>query len=145
MSLLKFSFERGGSLLAKLNCEAPTTSPAILEILPIESTLRHTRWCGREIYMPIRTMNLPSKENQTCIVSKFDLVYWREWDAENGVTPKETLSLFYGAERLSFHGGLLTVNVVGRVLWEYEEMLETVGERVWSAGFEGVKVELIPE
>lgn len=145
MSLLRFSFERGGSLLAKLNDKTPTTCPALLEIFPLESMLRHTRWCGREIYMPICTNNLPLKENQTCIVSKFDLAYWREWDVEETVTPQETLSLFYGAERLAFHGGILTVNVVGRVLWEYEDMLDTIGERIWSSGFEGVKVELIPE
>ena len=53
--------------------------------------------------------------------------------------------MFYGAEKLSFHGGLITVNVIGRILWEQEEMLETIGERVWSSGFEKVKVELLPE
>ena len=145
MSCLKFHFERGGFLVANLRESVPTSFKAVMEILPIESRLQHTRWCGREVYLPITTLNAPAKENQTGIVSKFDLAYWREWDAQEGGPVAETLSLYYGAERLSFHGGLLIVNVIGRVLWEYEEMLETIGERVWSSGFEGVKVELIPE
>ena len=143
MSCLKFHFERGGFLVASLKENAPSTLRAVTEILPIESRLQHTRWCGREVYLPITTLHAPAKENQTGIVSKFDLTYWRDWDVQEGAA--EALSLFYGAERLSFHGGLLTVNVIGRILWEYEEMLDAIGERVWSSGFEGVRAELLPE
>ena len=145
MSCLRLHFERGGALIAKLRDDAVSSSASIMEILPFESRIQHTRWCGREIYLPIKTLRRPEKENQTGVVSKFDLVYWRDWDFKDQEHAPETLSMFYGAETLSFHGGLITVNVIGRILWKQEEMLETIGERVWSSGFERVKVELLPE
>ncbi|MCC8057116.1 DUF3830 family protein [Cloacibacillus sp.] len=145
MSYFKFHFERGGFLTTRLRDDAASTVTSVLEIIPVESQVQHTRWCGREIYIPIKTLHLPEKENQTCVVSKFDLVYWRDWDFKDQNHAPETLSMFYGAEKLGFHGGQITVNVIGRVLWEEEKMLEAIGERIWSLGFEKVRVELLPE
>ena len=145
MVQLRFIFARGGELVADLNDKTPATQRELLRILPVDSELRHTRWCGREVFLPVVNGVPLVQENQTGIVSKFDVAYWREWEAAPGVQPAETLSFYYGAERLQFHGGLLTVNVIGRIRWEQEAMLDEIGERIWRCGFEAVRVERISE
>jgi len=144
MKKIQISFEKGGMLIAQLNDHAPQSVYSLLEILPVRSKVFHTRWCGREISMGIKTLTKPPKENNTNIVSKFDLAYWRDW--ENQVTPsdqgtEEALAMYYGAEVLRFHNGFLTTNVIGRISWEQEELLESIGLRIWEFGHEQVLVE----
>lgn len=145
MEYIRMIFERGGELTIGLNSDqAPQTVASILNSLPFESRLTHTRWCGREVYFDFYTKELPPMENNTGIVSKFDVGYWREnWEQTfpSGERPAETLSFYYGPEHLSFHGGWITVNRIGRVLWEQEEMLDKIGERIWKEGTEKVWIE----
>lgn len=143
MDGLKLTFQRGGVIYVKLNDISKNTKNSILDILPINVEILHTRWCGREIYANITTKKSPPKENQTTIVSKFDVTYWREWEmGQDGVkAPTEAISLFYGPELLRYHGGLLTVNIIGRVLEEQESLLEEIGLRVWKSGKESVNIE----
>lgn len=144
MKKIQISFEKGGILIAQLNNRAPQSVASLLEILPVESKIFHTRWCGREISLELKTRTKPDKENYTNIVSKFDLCYWRDWEnqvsqAEQG-TP-EALAMYYGPEVLRFHNGLLTTNIIGRIHWEQEALLESIGLRVWEFGHERVLVE----
>ena len=55
----------------------------------------------------------------------------------------EAIALYYGPELLRYHDGLIRVNVIGRVRWEQEELLEEIGERIWKRGVEEVRVERI--
>jgi len=145
MEYIRMIFERGGELTVGLDeKKAPQTVKSILESIPCESILKHSRWCGREIYLDFYSRELPPKENNTCIVSKFDVAYWRESWSEEGlgsVRPGEALSFYYGPEHLSYHGGFIHVNVIGRVLWEQEEMLDKIGKRIWQSGIEKVWLE----
>lgn len=144
MEKIQISFEKGGTLIAQLNNRAPQSVASLLEILPVESRIFHTRWCGREISLGLKTLTKPPKENHTNIVSKFDIAYWRDW--ENQVSPGEqeiceALAMYYGPEVLRFHNGLLTTNVIGRINWEQEALLESIGLRIWEFGHERVLVE----
>jgi hypothetical protein len=58
-----FKFERSGKLTADILPElAPKTVSSISNTLPFQSTVFHTRWCGREIYltMALNRRNWPS-------------------------------------------------------------------------------------
>ncbi|GAW28863.1 DUF3830 family protein [Carboxydocella sp. ULO1] len=146
MNQIKISFQKGGELIADLNERAPETIKRILEILPLTSTMVHTRWCGREISCGISTKVKPPQENCTSIVSKFDVVYWRDWESEKPLTEapaEEAIALYYGPELLRYHNGILRVNVFGRIKWEQEDLLETIGTRIWRHGIESVKIEIV--
>ena len=141
-------FERGGELIVELNEQAPQTVKRVLEALPCENFAMHTRWCGREVSFGIETRERPPKENHTGIVSKFDVTYWRDWNNEGseampGSPGLEAIAFYYGPEKLSYHGGVITVNVIGRVAWQQEELLEEIGLRIWQKGFEQVRAEEI--
>jgi len=140
------SFERGGELIVHLNEQAPETVQRVLEALPYENYAMHTRWCGREISFGIETKELPPKENNTGIVSKFDVTYWRDWDngskeAMPGAPGREAIAFYYGPEKLSYHGGSICANIIGRVDWMQEQLLEEIGLRIWQKGFEQVKAQ----
>ncbi|HHY04405.1 MAG TPA: DUF3830 family protein [Thermoanaerobacterales bacterium] len=146
MNKIKIMFERGGELTVDLNDRAPETVKRVLEILPLTSTVMHTRWCGREVSMGISTRKFPPLENHTNIVSKFDVTYWRNWEDPRAMPESpaaEAIALYYGPELLRYHDGLIRVNVIGRVRWEQEELLEEIGERIWKRGVEEVRVERI--
>ncbi len=135
-----FSFERGGKLEAELLPElAPVTVARVSELLPIEATLYHTRWCGREIYLPIRSGAEIPRENQTVQTNTGDVIYWREWEKDN---PAEAISIYYGAELVRDHRGFLPVNVFARVPQDQWKAIEEVGLRVWQRGTERVWVRL---
>lgn len=137
---LKISFEKGGIIYAKFHKKNSTAIEYLEKILPFDTEIFHTRWCGREIFMPIKTENNIIGSDLTKNVSKFDLVYWMK---EKGDIHAETISLFYGAESLQFYGGPLYVEVIGRVSVDQEELLDEIGERVWLMGKERVKIEKI--
>ena len=144
MKKIQINFEKGGTLIAQLNDRAPESVKSLLEILPIHSTIFHTRWCGREINLGIKTLKNPPQENYSNIVSKFDIAYWRDWDNQVGGSDQvvaEALAIYYGPEILRYHNGLLTTNIIGRVNWEQEELLESIGLRIWEFGRERVSVE----
>ena len=90
-------FERGGELEAVLTPEvSPHTVDAFLAMLPLEVTVYHSRWSGREINFPVRSLVPVPRENQTTQVSVGDLIYWREWELEPG-RAAEAIALYYGA------------------------------------------------
>jgi len=144
MEKLRFTFEKGGSIDAILNNNAPISVSSLLQILPIETTVFHTRWCGREISAAIKTLNPPPKEKCTTIVSKFDVAYWRDWDGvvDNSESPiKEAIAIYYGAEMLRYHNGFLSTNIIGRITVEQEKQLDSIGLRIWQYGIEKVIIE----
>lgn len=142
MDGLKISFEKGGTIYAKFHKKDSTAIEYLKSILPFDTEIFHTRWCGREIFMPITTENNSIGSELTKNVSKFDLVYWMK---EKGDIHNETISLFYGAESLQFYGGPLYVEIIGRVSVDQEELLDEIGERVWLMGKERVKIEKITD
>lgn len=144
MVKIKLTFERGGELIGELNPKlAPHTVKSLIEVLPFDSVMVHTRWCGREFSCGFATKSLPPKENYTHIASKFDLMYWRDWDSEE-VLPeapsREGLCIYYGAEIMNYHGGVLIANVIGHIDYAQEALMEEIGVRIWQHGVEKVTI-----
>ncbi len=141
---IKFEFARGGALYGELYSDkAPETVASIKSILPLTAQMKHTRWCGREIYTGIATPTSPGRENKSCVVNKFDITYWRDWGNEQnlpGIPDAETISIFYGPENLVCNQGQLSVNVIGRVDFSQEAEMDQIGERIWLRGMEEVTI-----
>jgi hypothetical protein len=139
---IRFTFERGGILLADLSPErAPQTIQQILRVLPYDATVYHTRWCGREINFPIKSLERVPRENQTATASIGDVVYWQEWEIDED--PAEALAIYYGAETIRDHRGFLLVNAFARIPSEQWPQIEEIGLRMWQHGIEGIRVELV--
>lgn len=138
---LRLDFERGGSFSAGLLAElAPETVKAVRAMLPMETTVYHSRWSGREINFEVRSRTPVPRERQTCTVNTGDVIYWKEW--EMGEAAHEALAVYYGAEVTRDHRGYLPVNVFARVAPEEWPAIERVGLRIWKEGAEKVKVSL---
>ncbi len=139
---LVFSFERGGEFWARLLTEeAPETVRAAREFLPLDQTVFHTRWCGREINIPFESGDRPGRENQTSTAGFGDVIYWRgEWIGEKA--SPEALAVYYGPEIIRDHRGFLLANVFARVPQEQWPLIEEVGLRVWQQGVEQVRIRL---
>ena len=136
---LIFTFERGGEFRAEfLDQGAPETVRALKEFLPLERTVFHTRWCGREINVPVSSTERPPRENQTSTAGLGDVIYWREWDRQ--ADPQEALGVYYGPEIIRHHTGFLLVNLFARVPQEQWPRIEEVGLRVWQQGVEQVRI-----
>lgn len=139
---IEFVFERGGRLVAQLLPElAPETVSYVLKLLPLEATVYHTRWCGREIYLPVKGEGQVPRENQTVQTNTGDVIYWREW--EKAEDAAEAISIYYGPELVRDHRGFLPVNVFGRVSQDQWKVIEEVGLRVWQRGVERVWVRVL--
>lgn len=143
---IKLEFERGGTLYGYLDSEkAPRTVEEVVKVLPFTVTAVQSRWCGREISWGIVTEKLPPRENSTGIISKFEITYWRPWDRTEK-TPEssafESLAFYYGAEKPSYHDGALSLNVIGHICYEQEELMVEIGERIWLQGVEKVRCSL---
>jgi hypothetical protein len=143
-SKTRFIFERGGGLVADLLPEtAPKTVERVLEMLPHETTVYHTRWCGREIYFPIKSKSQVPRENQTATANTGDVIYWREWETEEN--PPEALSIYYGAEVIRDHRGFLPVNPFARISQDQWPQIEEIGIRVWQKGIEKIRIEVVED
>lgn len=145
MVKLRMVFEKGGELTATLNQEgAPKSVKAVLDALPIKSYVAHTRWCGREFSLGFSSADPPPKEAHTGMASKFDVFYWRNWDGEALAEAQatEAISIYYGPEKMEYHGGRLTANLIGHIDYDQEKQLEEIGLRIWQKGFENVVVTL---
>jgi len=139
---IRFTFERGGVLEADLlPGKAPRTIERVLQVLPYEATVYHTRWCGREINFPIRSLERVRRENQTSTANTGDVVYWQEWETEED--PPEAMAIYYGAESIRDHRGWLPVNVFARVPQEQWSRIEEIGLRVWQHGIEKIRIEAV--
>lgn len=142
ISKIKFTFERGGELVAELLLsESPKTIKQVLALLPCESTVYHTRWCGREVNFPIKTLKPVPREKQTATANTGDVVYWKEWETQHN--SPEALAIYYGAEVIRDHRGFLPVNVFARISPDQWQMINEIGIRIWQHGIEKVRVESI--
>ena len=137
---IRLEFERGGVLIADVLTDlAPQTAAAVLSALPLETTAYHTRWCGREVYFPMALgRSAPPRENDTSTVNAGDVIYWREWEKQEGAS--EALSVYYGAEVVRDHRGCLPVNVFARVSQDQWPKIAEIGVRVWQHGIETIRV-----
>ncbi len=142
---IRLEFERGGVLIADALSElAPRTVSAVLSALPLETTAYHTRWCGREVYFPVTLgRSGPPRENDTSTVNTGDVIYWREWEKVEGAS--EALSVYYGAEVVRDHHGLLPVNVFARVSQDQWPKIAEIGVRIWQHGVETIHVTRVPK
>lgn len=141
---LRFRFARGGELIADLlTTAAPKTIERVLEMLPYETTVYHTRWCGREINFPICCRRSVPRENQTATANTGDVVYWKEWETEEN--PPEALAIYYGAEVIRDHRGFLQVNQFARVSEGQWPLIEEIGVRVWKQGIETIYVDVVED
>jgi hypothetical protein len=143
-SKIRFIFERGGELVADLLPEAaPKTIERVLEVLPHETTVYHTRWCGREINFPIKSKKPVPRENQTATANTGDVIYWKEWETEEN--PPEALAIYYGAEVIRDHRGFLPVNLFARISQDQWPQIEEIGIRVWQKGIEKIHIEVVED
>jgi hypothetical protein len=142
---VRLEFQRGGVLVADVLADvAPQTAAAVLSALPLDTTAYHTRWCGREVYFPLTLGgSAPPRENDTSSVNTGDVIYWREWEKTEGAS--EALSVYYGAEVVRDHRGLLPVNVFARVSQDQWPKIAEIGVRIWQRGIETVRVTRISE
>ena len=139
---IKFTFERGGELYADLLAShAPQTIKKVLSVLPYQTMVYHTRWCGREINFPFKSLEPVSREKQTATANTGDVVYWKEWETEED--SPEALAIYYGAETIRDHRGFLPVNVFARISPDQWPLIEEIGVRVWQKGIEKIRVEVI--
>ncbi len=139
ISRLEFRFQRGGSFTAKLLPDlAPATVEAVRAMLPLDVTVYHTRWCGREINFPVTSRRPVPRERQTSTANTGDVVYWTEWEMGDGAN--EALAVYYGAEVIRDHRGFLPVNVFARVPEDQWPLIEEIGLRVWQQGTERLLV-----
>ena len=139
---IRFRFERGGGFTAELRPDlAPETVKAVLAMLPLEVTVYHSRWSGREINFPVKSSTPVPREHQTCTTNTGDVIYWKEW--EMGDAAQEALAIYYGAEVTRDHHGYLPVNVFARVPQDHWDEIEKVGLRVWQNGIETLRVDRI--
>lgn len=138
MKKLKITFETGEFVVARL--KQNETANIVYHSLPIESTLTHSRWSGREVNFRAKLSDIPEREDQTIYTSHGDVVYWRDWRSAEE-SPNNVIAIYYGAELTRSHIGDEPVNIFGEVLQSHFELLKTIGERIWLKGTEKVKVE----
>jgi len=140
-----FRFERGGELIAELMPDvAPKSVEGFLKILPLEVTVYHSRWCGREFNFPIITKcNIP-RERQTATCNTGDVVYWTEWEVDSSEAA-EAIGVYYGAEVLRDHRGYLPVNPFARISQDQWKTIEEIGLRIWQQGIEKLTVDRLQE
>jgi hypothetical protein len=137
-----FSFARGGRLTARPLPELnPRTVEAFLKMLPLQATVYHSRWSGREINFPVKSGGSIARENQTTQTGTGEVIYWREWEKE-GPAAAEAIAIYYGAEVSRDHRGRLPVNVFARIPEEQWKAIEEIGLRIWQQGVEQVTVSL---
>jgi len=144
-SKILFKFERGGELVAEVLPDvAPKTVESCLEMLPLEATVYHSRWSGREINFPLKSRRKISRENQTTQMSTGDVIYWKEWEMEDSEAA-EAIAVYYGAEVSRDHRGYLPVNLFARIPASQWKTIEQIGLRIWQQGVEKVTVTKLEE
>jgi hypothetical protein len=135
-----FRFERGSELIAELMPDvAPKTVEALLEILPLEATVYHSRWSGREINFPVKSKRNIPLEKHTTTVNIGDVIYWREWERDPA-DAAEAIAIYYGAEVTRDHRGYQCVNPFARIPPSEWKTIEEIGLRIWQQGIEKVTV-----
>ncbi len=136
-----FAFAKGGRLTARLLPELnPKTVEAFLKMLPLEATMYHSRWSGREINFPVESDENIPQENQTVQTNTGEVIYWREWEKQGPAA--QAIAIYYGAEISRDHRGYLPVNVFARIPESQWKEIEQIGLRIWREGVEKVAVSL---
>lgn len=146
---------RGVSCIARLlDDEAPRTSAAVWDALPLSGQVFHGKYARNEIYnlVPAFAAVEPGKENTTITPIPGDLCYFA-FDANDlatpshgyagGEGPKELeqiidLALFYGRNNLLINGdqGWVPGNVFGTVVEGLDEFAAACQD-VWMGGARG--------
>ena len=140
-----FSFERGGVLVASLLPEHnPKTVNALIKILPLQATVYHSRWSGREINFPVKSKVEIPRENQTAQTNIGDVIYWKEWEKKDSEA-LEAIAIYYGPEVTRDHRGYLPVNVFARISQSQWKKIEDIGVRIWQKGIEKVTVTVVED
>ncbi len=140
-----FSFERGGKLTARALPQInPRTVEVFLKMLPLEATVYHSRWSGREINFPVKSAVSIARENQTTQTNTGDVIYWKEWEKEDSEA-MEAVAIYYGPEVTRDHRGYLPVNVFARIPESQWKTIEEIGLRIWQQGIEKIAVSLEEE
>jgi hypothetical protein len=140
-----FRFERGGELIASLLPELnPKTVSGFIKMLPLEATVYHSRWSGREINFPVESREMIPRENQTAQTNTGDVIYWKEWEKADK-DASEAIAIYYGPEVTRDHRGYLPVNVFARISQAQWKDIEEIGLRIWQKGIEEVKVAFIED
>lgn len=139
------TFERGGKLVASLLPELnPKTVNALIKMLPLQATVCHSRWSGREINFPVKSKVKIPRENQTAQTNTGDVIYWKEWEKEDSEA-LEAIAIYYGPEVTRDHRGYLPVNVFARISQSQWKEIEDIGVRIWQNGVEKVEVTLVED
>ncbi|MEM3489197.1 MAG: DUF3830 family protein [Nitrososphaerota archaeon] len=140
---IKFCFEKGGILEGELKREygSPQTLQLLESFGKYKGLARHSRYSGREVYIPISSSFLAPKEKCSIYLSKGDITYWRDWRG-NGKEP--VISFFYGPELARSSQGDEPVNIIGRIKEDQIQQSEEIGERIWLEGAELVEIEILP-
>lgn len=142
---VEFEFEKGGVLRAEVSPHARETFACLSSQMPIDAKVFQARWSGREIFVPIKLPKKPPRERQTIRTSLGDVIYFFEWAEQYEYTGFEAIGMFYGPEIVREWRGDAPVNVWARILPEYFPLLESIGERVWRQGGEGISVRIVPQ
>ena len=142
---IEFKFEKGGTLRAMLHPEAAQTIHCVTKSLPINATVYQARWSGREIFVPIKLTDKPSRECQSIRASLGDIIYFCEWGDSYNYTGFEAIGLFYGPEIVREWRGDAPVNVFGRIDPSQWDLIKEIGDRVWRGGGEAIAIRVLPE
>lgn len=147
MKRIKIRFEKGEVFTATLlEGQAPKTCEYVWDSLPFDSSVKQSRWSGREVNLSYVQYDLPPiRENQTIYTNEGEICYWREWNWEGDTSPPQAIAIYYGAELARSHKGNEPVNVFAKVDQEQTEALKSVCERVWLNGAERIHFEQLIE
>ena len=145
---IMLTFSRGGRLTADLlEKKAPRTCDLITRQLPLTGTSFHARWTGRECFVPVKLRKKPDRENAQFLISRGELMYWREFEQTYGpheMVGAEVIAFFYGPEYLRGEWrGYERGNVFAQIPQSEWELMEELGTRIWKEGSEEIKVNLI--
>src|SRR5690625_1791275 len=128
MRQIKITFESGDSVIANLIDNK--TADIVYQSLPLESTVVHSRWSGREVNLNATLIDRPTRENQTIYTSIGDLCYWRDWRGSEETT-NHVIAIYYGAELARSNIGDEPVNVFGGIIHSDFDVMKKIGERIW--------------
>ncbi len=117
--------------------EAPATSKAFVNALPIEVKAVQARLSGHEIWIPDGPELSIPQENATINVKLGEIGYAVPVARNRGA---RSIAIIYGEARLSE-----CVNVFGMVLDEDIPILKSLGEKVWLEGAQILRLETFSE
>jgi hypothetical protein len=145
---IALTFSRGGRLTADLlEKKAPLTCDLITSQLPLRGGVLHARWTGRECFLPVLLGRKPDRENAQFIISRGEMMYWREFERTYGpheAAGTEVVAFFYGPEYLRAEWrGYERCNVFAQIPQAEWELMEEIGSRIWREGSEEMEVSLL--